>query len=151
MEVGTAIQSLGELQMVRHAPPTVPGAGLRATQAVDLDRRVAGDRVGHSAGTPTRHVGRSLVPCAVNLNVKGLDPEVAERLRQQASAEGLSQQEWIRRVLQRTAGRLSPAELVAQRATASPMGDDDFERIAAEAARRRSSSMERLGVPQRGR
>ena len=50
---------------------------------------------------------------SVDVNVKGLDPEVLDRLAQQAEAEGVSRQEWIRQVLGRTAASLSPAELVA--------------------------------------
>ncbi|MDA8317542.1 MAG: ribbon-helix-helix domain-containing protein [Actinomycetota bacterium] len=50
---------------------------------------------------------------SVDVNVKGLDPEVLDRLAQQAEAEGVSRQEWIRQVLGRTAAPLSPAELVA--------------------------------------
>ena len=46
----------------------------------------------------------------MDVNVKSLEPEVVERLAAQAAAEGMSQQEWIRQALRRTAGRLSPAE-----------------------------------------
>ena len=87
----------------------------------------------------------------MDLNVKGVEPEVAERLAEQAAAEGLSQQEWIRQVLRRTARRLSPAELDAQRAAQQPMSEADFERIRAEVARRRRGTIERLGVRQRRR
>lgn len=82
----------------------------------------------------------------MDINVKGLEPEVAERLSEQAAAEGFSQQEWIRQVLRRTAGRLSPAELLAQRATAEPMGDAEFGEIRAEVARRRRAAAERLNA-----
>jgi hypothetical protein len=87
----------------------------------------------------------------VDLNVKGLEPEVAERLAEQAAAEGLSQQEWIRQVLRRTAGRLSPAELGAQRTVVEAMSEVDFEHVKAEVARRRRKAVERLGARQRGR
>jgi hypothetical protein len=85
----------------------------------------------------------------MDVNVKGLEPEVAERLAQQAAAEGLSQQEWIRQVLRRTAGRLSPAELAAQRAAAEPMSDAEFDKLRAAVARRRQRTVERLGAKQR--
>jgi len=87
----------------------------------------------------------------MDVNVKGLEPEVAERLAQQAAAEGLSQQEWVRQVLRRTASRLSPAELVAQRAALEPMSEADFAKIKAEVARRRRGTVERLGARQRRR
>ena len=87
----------------------------------------------------------------MDLNVKGLDPAVADRLAEQAAAEGLSQQEWIRQVLRRTAGRLSPAELVAQRAAVEPMSDADFERVTMTLTERRRNAAERLGARQRRR
>ena len=85
---------------------------------------------------------------SVDVNVKGLEPEVADRLAQQAEAEGLSQQEWIRQVLRRTAARLSPAELVAQRGALEPMSAADFERVRVRAAHRRSGAARRLGARQ---
>ena len=87
----------------------------------------------------------------MDVNVKGLEPEVAERLAQQAAAEGLSQQEWIRQVLRRTAGRLSPAELVAQRKSLEPMSEDEFKKIQAAVARRRRQGAKSLGARQRRR
>lgn len=87
----------------------------------------------------------------MDLNIKGLDPEVAGRLAEQAAAEGLSQQEWIRRILQRTAARLSPAELAAQRAGLSPMTEEEFARIRELAARRRREAVEGLGARKRRR
>ncbi len=87
----------------------------------------------------------------MDVNIKGLEPEELARLSEQASAEGLSQQEWIRRVLRCTAGRLSAAELATQRASVSPMGMDEFENITAELSRRRTNNMERLGAGKRRR
>lgn len=87
----------------------------------------------------------------MDVNVKGVEPEVAERLSQQAAAEGLSQQEWIRQILRRTASRLSPAELLAHRAATEPMTEADFDKLRARAAQRRRSTVERLGARQRGR
>jgi hypothetical protein len=87
----------------------------------------------------------------MDVNVKGLEPKVAERLAQQAAAEGLSQQEWIRQVLRRTASRLSPAELVAQRESLEPMSEAEFEKIQATVARRRRQGVKSLGARQRRR
>ena len=87
----------------------------------------------------------------VDVNVKGLDTEVAERLSEQAAAEGLSQQEWIRQVLRRTAGRLSPAELLAQRTAMEPMSDAEFKKIKVRLARRRRSALEGINARQRRR
>jgi len=87
----------------------------------------------------------------VDINVKNVEPEIAARLAEQAAAEGMSQQEWIRQTLRRTAGRLSPAELVAQRATTSPMSEGEFATVRRRAAKRRQTAVERLGAPRRRR
>jgi len=89
--------------------------------------------------------------CLVDLNVKGLEPEVIDRLAQQAAAEGLSQQEWVRQVLRRTASRLSPAELVAQRSVVEAMSEAEFDQVKAQVARRRQEAVERLSAGQRRR
>jgi hypothetical protein len=85
----------------------------------------------------------------VDLNVKGLEPDVAERLAEQAAAEGLSQQEWIRQILRRTASRLSPAELLAQRGGLEPMTEREFDQVRARVARRRRDALQRLNARQR--
>jgi hypothetical protein len=87
----------------------------------------------------------------VDVNVKNLDPEVVARLAEQAAAEGVSQQEWIRQALRRTAARLSPAELVAQRSAVSPMNDAEFAALRKKVAVRRRAAVERLGAPHRRR
>jgi hypothetical protein len=87
----------------------------------------------------------------MDVNVKGLEPEVVARLAEQAEAEGMSQQEWIRQVLRRTAGRLSPAELLAQRAVVAPMSESDFAELRNEVATRRRTGRDRLGASRRGR
>ena len=81
----------------------------------------------------------------------GLQPEVVARLAEQAAAEGVSQQEWVRRVLRQTAGRLSPAELVAQRSSLTAMSETEFATLRKRVAARRRSSAERLDAPRRGR
>jgi hypothetical protein len=87
----------------------------------------------------------------VDLNVKNLEPDVVERLAQQAAAEGMSQQEWIRQTLRRSAARLSPAELLARRQDARPMSADEFAAIRRRAATRRRAAVEGLGAQQRRR
>lgn len=78
--------------------------------------------------------------------MKNVDPQVAARLAEQAEAEGLSQQEWIRQSLRRTSARLSPAELLAHRSTVVPMTAGEFERLREQAAKRRRAAVERLGA-----
>ena len=87
----------------------------------------------------------------VDVNVKGLEPEVLARLAEQAAAEGISQQEWVRRVLRQTAARLSPAELVAQRASLTAMSEAEFAALRDRVAARRRSSAKRLNASRRGR
>jgi hypothetical protein len=86
----------------------------------------------------------------MDVNVKNLDPAVVARLAEQAAAEGMSQQEWLRQVLGRTASRLSPAELTARREVVSPMSEDEFAALRAVVAKRRRAA-ERLGAPGRRR
>jgi len=62
----------------------------------------------------------------VDLNIKGLDPAVGERLREQAEAAGLSVQQYLRGELTRIASRRSPAEFVGGR---EPMSRAEFESI----------------------
>ncbi len=85
----------------------------------------------------------------MDVNVKGLEPEVVARLSEQAAAEGVSQQEWVRRVLRRTAARLSPAELLTERATVTPMSDAEFTKVQQRVAGRRQSSAQRLDAGRR--
>ena len=82
----------------------------------------------------------------MDVNVKNLEPETVNRLAEQAAAEGVSQQEWIRQVLRRTAARLSPAELLAQRSGMSPMSDAEFAALRKKVAARRQAAVERLGA-----
>lgn len=62
----------------------------------------------------------------VDLNIKDLDDAVGQRLREQATAAGMSVQQYLRKELTRIAGRRSPAELATGR---EPMNRADFERI----------------------
>jgi hypothetical protein len=87
----------------------------------------------------------------MDVNVKGLDPAVVARLAEQAAAEGMSQQEWLRQILRRTAARLSPAELAARTATTAPMTTAEFEAVRHKAAARRRAAVDRLDASKRRR
>lgn len=87
----------------------------------------------------------------MDLNVKNLEPEVLARLAEQAEAEGMSQQEWIRQTLRRSAARLSPSELLATRSPVEPMSHDEFATIRRRTAKRRRAAVERLDARQRRR
>ena len=87
----------------------------------------------------------------MDVNIKNVDPAVLARLAEQAAAEGMSQQEWLRQTLGRTAARLSPAELVARRAGVAPMTDDEFTALRRKVAARRAGQVERLNAPDRRR
>lgn len=75
--------------------------------------------------------------------MKGLEPEVVARLAEQAEAEGVSQQEWLRQILRRTAGRFSPAEL-AHRQSSAPMIDEEFAVLRSRVVERRARRAERV-------
>lgn len=62
----------------------------------------------------------------MDLNIKDLDDAVAKRLREQATAAGMSVQQYLRNELTRIAGRRSPAEFASGR---EPMSRSDFEAI----------------------
>lgn len=87
----------------------------------------------------------------MDVNIKNLEPEVLARLAEQAAAEGVSQQEWLRQVLRRTAQRLSSAELVAQRESVTPMTEAEFARLQQKVRGRRHAATERLHAPGRRR
>jgi hypothetical protein len=82
----------------------------------------------------------------VDVNVKGLEPAVVARLAEQAAAEGMSQQEWIRQLLRRASQRPSPAELVEQRATITPMTQREFDAVRVRAGARRHETAKQLGA-----
>lgn len=87
----------------------------------------------------------------MDVNVKNLESIVVERLAEQAAAEGMSQQEWMRQILRRAAARLSPAELMAARAMSTPMSEREFAALKKRAAARRRSITEHLGATDRRR
>ena len=83
--------------------------------------------------------------------MKRLDADVVARLAEQAEAEGMSQQEWIRQTLRRSTARLSPAELLRRRQEAEPMSEEEFAAIRERAAKRRMAAVEGLSARQRRR
>lgn len=83
---------------------------------------------------------------AMDVNVKNLESDVVARLAEQAAAEGMSQQEWLRQVLRRTAARFSPGELMVHRASCSPMTDKEFDLVRKKVAARRKRATEQLGA-----
>lgn len=83
--------------------------------------------------------------------MKNLEPAVVACLAEQAAAEGMSQQEWVRQVLRRTAARFSPAELLAERESSEAMSDADFARLRKKAGARHKAAAERLGATGRRR
>jgi hypothetical protein len=87
----------------------------------------------------------------MDVNIKNLDPAVISRLAEQAAAEGMSQQEWLRQTLRRTAARLSPAELVARRAELTPMTDEEFTTLRRKVSARRAGRVDRLNASDRRR
>lgn len=87
----------------------------------------------------------------VDINVKNLDPDIVSRLAEQARAEGMSQQEWIRQTLRRSTARLSPAELLRRSEESKPMKDEEFSEIRQRAAKRRKAAVEGLDARQRRR
>lgn len=87
---------------------------------------------------------------SMDVNIKNVEPEILARLAQQAAAAGLSQQEWLRQTLRRTAARLSASELAALRESVTPMTEDEFVDLQVRAAIRRRASAEALGA-RRGR
>lgn len=59
----------------------------------------------------------------MDLNIKGLDDHIGRRLRDQATAAGLSMQQYLRTELTRIASRLSPAEFAREH---EPMTREEF-------------------------
>jgi len=62
----------------------------------------------------------------MDLNIKDLDDDVGQRLREQAAAAGLSVQQYLRTELTRIAARRSPAEFIRNH---EPMNRSEFEAI----------------------
>lgn len=77
----------------------------------------------------------------MHLNVRNLESATADRLSEQAEAEGVSLSEWVRQSLNRIAALASPAELMARREInlEAAMPADEFERYYSERLTRRSA------------
>lgn len=73
----------------------------------------------------------------MDVNVKGLDEELVRRLAEQAEAEGVSAQEWMRRALARTASLLTPTELAARVAERETVSQDRYDAVMAVVTARR--------------
>lgn len=74
----------------------------------------------------------------MDVNVKGLEPDVVQRLAEQAEAEGVSAQEWMRQALRRTASVLSPTELGARVAERQPVSGVRYTEVMDRAIARRA-------------
>ena len=75
----------------------------------------------------------------MDVNVKGLEPEVVARLAEQAAAEGVSAQEWMREALRRTSALLTPHELDELVAGRRPVSDARYQEASAMIAARRAA------------
>lgn len=63
------------------------------------------------------------------MNIKGLEAEVVKRLSEQAEAEGVSAQEWMREALRSKARVLSPNELAAKLSQRTPISRAEADEI----------------------
>jgi hypothetical protein len=89
----------------------------------------------------------------VSVSVKGIDSEVVRRLAEQAEAEGVSSQEWMRQALRRTASLLTPSELTARAAARSPVTRERYTEVMGDLAAARASGIAeavRTGVRRSG-
>jgi hypothetical protein len=82
----------------------------------------------------------------MDVSIKGLEAEVVARLAQQAEAEGMSAQEWMRQALRRTAALATPRELQARVAGRSPISAARFDETMRAVAARRSASTTALAA-----
>lgn len=83
----------------------------------------------------------------MDVNVKGLEPEVVSRLAAQAESEGMSAQEWMRQALRRTAALLTPAELQSKVAERTPIPADRYAEVMNIVAARRAAGVGGLASP----
>ena len=77
-----------------------------------------------------------------DLNVRGVDAAVLDRLRQQAAAEGVSLSEWVRMALAERAELPTAAELASRRAAraAGAQSPEEFAAFYRKRLRRRRSA-----------
>ncbi len=87
----------------------------------------------------------------MDINIKNVPEADAKRLAEQAEAEGLSQQEWIRQVLHNTANRMSPAEFARIKPSAPAISEADYMTFIKDVAARRRKVIEKLGASNRRR
>jgi hypothetical protein len=79
----------------------------------------------------------------MDVNLKGLEPQLVARLSEQAAIEGMSAQEWMRQALRRTAALLTPTELLTQAEGRTAVTDAEFRSIMSSVAKRDPSSRAR--------
>jgi plasmid stability protein len=81
------------------------------------------------------------------LTVKNLDDETAQRLAEKASQAGLSTQEYVRRLLDRDAATISPAELVERQSAAlvDALDHEQYEALMLRVASMHHRTAENLG------
>ena len=77
----------------------------------------------------------------MDISLKGLEPEVVDRLAEQARIEGVSAQEWMREALRRTAALLTPSELVARAGERTPISEAEFRSTAAQLDEARAAQL----------
>ncbi len=80
---------------------------------------------------------------AVDVNVKGIEAEIVQRLAEQAEAEGVSAQEWMRQALRRRASLLTPNELAVRVAERDPVPAERYAEVMNAVAARRSAAVGR--------
>ena len=76
---------------------------------------------------------------AMDVSIKGLDPEVVARLAAQAEIEGVSAQEWMRSALGRTAALLTPKELAERATSRTPVPESDYRDMMSQIVKARSA------------
>jgi hypothetical protein len=77
----------------------------------------------------------------MDVSIKGLEPDVIARLAEQAAAEGMSAQEWMRETLRRRASLLTPRELDAAASSRKPISRERHDATMKVVAGRRSAAL----------
>lgn len=74
----------------------------------------------------------------MDISIKNIEPEIVQRLAEQAEIEGMSAQEWMRQGLRRIASLMTPTELneKLEKRTRPPVSDERYREIRSEMARR---------------
>jgi plasmid stability protein len=82
------------------------------------------------------------------LTIKNVDDETASRLAQKADLEGLSTQEYVRRLLSKDAATTSPTELVRRQlaARADALSGAEYDELMGRLSASRKRSLQDLGM-----